>query len=176
MTAFSERYQRIANTKITPALVENVADLPVLKHLRNRGLEYPNLSAAVLALVGWTAVNDGTALHCDFCNRTLAPHNFEVAADSANPFDGSEPQEKRQKTGAEGGRSRRLDPFREHRWFCCWTKEGAMEGGRVLKPGWEICAASLAPREEDGRRERISAVNVAANVQSMLRAFKGGAA
>jgi hypothetical protein len=158
---------------IRPALAESVENLPVVAQLKEREQEFPNLCAAVLALVGWDVAADGECLTCTYCNRTVAPQNFAVAMDAARPFDGAEAQEKRMRTteGQPAERAPRLDPFREHRWFCCWTKGSPQEHGRVSKPGWEVCAGSLVPLGEDGRRERISAVNVASSVASMLRAF-----
>jgi len=74
LAAFQKRYEGIAGAGIKPALGgRGLQELAATATLREtRAEEFPNLSAALLALVGWSAVEGGN-LQCDYCNRTLAP-------------------------------------------------------------------------------------------------------
>lgn len=94
--------------------------------------EFPNQSAALLALVGWNAnpgmkADDEATFQCEFCMRTLAPRKFCEAVDAGRPFEAAEAPSKRAKNGpgSETKAPVRLDPFREHRWYCWWTKAQA---------------------------------------------------
>lgn len=174
--AFKERYQGILAAGAHPALPSCLTEMFVVSELRARPNEFEDLGAAVLALVGWTARSGAEGfLHCEFCNRTLALHNFSGSTDPRDPFAATEAPHKKRRLAAlspnKEGDATRLDPFREHRWFCCWAQGREKQNGRDHTAGWETCAASLAP-QLDGTRERMSAANVALSVQNMLRVFK----
>jgi len=171
LAVFKARYESIAAAGLRPALGGSIGKSMAVSLLAKDCTRYPEQCAAVLALAGWEA--QGMNLYCAACHRTISSDSFAMATDASQPFGDATPQAKRQRTGcvvaADG--SIRLDPLREHRYYCQWSKGRISKDGKSEPPGWEVCSAALAPVEKSGQ-ERPSPVTVAASVQSMLRVFQ----
>lgn len=143
----AQRYNSIITSKVEVTLVEDAEIAAICEKLKQSSAfsRFPDLTAFVLALFGWSADERKDRLCCRECTRVVGVWNFEQ---KKAPSIGSK------RPHQEGGGSHQdlaaFDPVKEHYSYCSWiqktndsTRSLAKEDEFSSGGSWRMCASAL---------------------------------
>merc|ERR1711865_3385 len=146
---FTKRYNTITCAEVQVSLAHDAQVTAISNKVKQSQVleRFPDVSAFVLALFGWSADEKKDRLCCHECTRVVGLWNFRHASNTSVGTKRPMPGDNNQNEPAA------FDPVKEHYSYCSWIQkvdaaESSTQAEEDLKDfiysgGWQVCASVL---------------------------------